>query len=165
MAVGLARRIATIQPGYLTRDQIITLRLIKDAYPERAVYFSTGGYGRTLGFGNYTLRQGLAEKLVEVPIVASKDTIRVGFDFSKPLKSRRPSQSVMDQLRAQFRGGGPGRPSEGQAPPVPGTPSDIDRPRPPRAEGEGPREGGLGREGVKYAIEDMTEPRLLVLRS
>ena len=36
-------------PVYLTRDQIVTLRLIKDAYPERPIYFSTGGYGRTLG--------------------------------------------------------------------------------------------------------------------
>ena len=73
--------VATIQPGYLTRDQIITLRLIKDAYPERPIYFSTGGYGRTLGLGNYTLRQGLAEKLVENPIVAGKDTVAVADGF------------------------------------------------------------------------------------
>ena len=33
---------------------------------------------------------------------ARKDTLRLGFDFSKPLKSRRPSQAVIDQLRAQF---------------------------------------------------------------
>jgi len=32
-----------------------------------------------------------------------KDTLRIGFDFSHPLKSRRPSQSVIDQIRAQFR--------------------------------------------------------------
>ena len=37
-----------------------------------------------------------------------RDTLRIGFDFSKPLKSRQPSQSVIDQLRAQFRGGGAG---------------------------------------------------------
>jgi hypothetical protein len=37
-----------------------------------------------------------------------RDTLRIGFDFSKPLKSRQPSQSVIDQLRAQFRGGGGG---------------------------------------------------------
>jgi hypothetical protein len=73
--------IATIQPGYLTRDQIVTLRLIKDAYPDRPIYFSTGGYGRTLGLGNYTLRQGLAEKLVETPIVPGKDTVRVADGF------------------------------------------------------------------------------------
>ena len=73
--------IAAIPAGYLFRDQIVTLRLIKDAYPDRPIYFSTGGYGRTLGLGNYTLRQGLAEKLVEDPIVAGKDTVRVADGF------------------------------------------------------------------------------------
>jgi hypothetical protein len=62
---------------------------------------------------------------------ARKDTLRIGFDFSKPLKSQRPSQSVMDQIRAQFggsrnRAGGsaaqggnaaPSPPPEGGAPP------------------------------------------------
>jgi hypothetical protein len=60
-----------------------------------------------------------------------RDTLRIGFDFSKPLKSRRPSQSVIDQLRAQFRrnfsgsssaqtpanGAQPSPPAEGTAPP------------------------------------------------
>ncbi|MEO8192783.1 MAG: DUF2723 domain-containing protein [Gemmatimonadales bacterium] len=73
--------VATIQPGYLTRDQIVTLSLIKDAYPERSVYFSTGGYGRALGLEPYSLRQGLVEKLVERPLVAGKDTIKVGNSF------------------------------------------------------------------------------------
>jgi hypothetical protein len=70
--------VTTIQPGYLTRDQIVTLSLIKDAHPERTVYFSTGGYGRSLGLAKYSLRQGLVEKLVENPIVPSKDTVQVG---------------------------------------------------------------------------------------
>ncbi len=68
-------------PGVLTRDQIITLRLIKDAYPERGVFFSTGGYGRSLGLANYTVRQGLVEKLVEHPIIPNKDTVQVGDGF------------------------------------------------------------------------------------
>ena len=51
---------------------------------------------------------------------ARRDTLRIGFDFSKPLKSRRPSQSVMDQLRAQFRGGRPDSPADA-APPASGT--------------------------------------------
>ena len=34
---------------------------------------------------------------------SQRDTLRIGFDFTKPLKSRRPSQSVIDQMRAQFR--------------------------------------------------------------
>ena len=70
--------VTTIQPGYLTRDQIVTLSLIKDAYPERSIFFSTGGYGRALGLAPYSLRQGLVEKLVENPIVPSKDTVKVG---------------------------------------------------------------------------------------
>jgi hypothetical protein len=72
---------ATIQPGILTRDQIVTLRLIKDAYPERSVYFSTGGFHRSLGLSNYVVRQGLVEKLVENPIVPNKDTVQVGDGF------------------------------------------------------------------------------------
>jgi hypothetical protein len=43
-----------------------------------------------------------------------KDTLRVGFDFSHPLKSRRPSQSVIDQIRAQFRAARGGATNGGQ---------------------------------------------------
>ena len=70
--------VTTIQPGVLTRDQIVTLTLIKDAYPERSIFFSTGGYGRQLGLGKYTLRQGVVEKLVENPIIPNKDTVQTG---------------------------------------------------------------------------------------
>ena len=70
--------VTTIQPGVLTRDQIVTLTLIKDAYPERSIYFSTGGYGRQLGLGKYVLRQGVVEKLLENPIVPNKDTVQTG---------------------------------------------------------------------------------------
>ncbi|MEO7366947.1 MAG: hypothetical protein ABIZ36_03260, partial [Gemmatimonadaceae bacterium] len=75
--------VATIKPenGYLTRDQIIVLSLIKDSYPERPMYFSTGGYSRSLGLSNYTLRQGIVERLMPKPIVESKDTIKVGDGF------------------------------------------------------------------------------------
>lgn len=49
-----------------------------------------------------------------------RDTLRVGFDFSKPLKSRQPSQAVIEQMRAQF--GFPARPqTSGQATGAPGT--------------------------------------------
>ncbi|MFL6764024.1 MAG: TonB-dependent receptor [Sphingomicrobium sp.] len=44
------------------------------------------------------------------------DALRLGFDFSKPLKSRRPSQAVLDQLRSQFgfgQRGGAGAPGAG----------------------------------------------------
>jgi hypothetical protein len=35
---------------------------------------------------------------------SQRDSLRIGFDFSKPLKSREPSQAVRHQLRAQFGG-------------------------------------------------------------
>jgi hypothetical protein len=47
----------TIQPGYLVRDQLVFLRLIKDSYPERPIYVSTGG-GSGLGLEPYLLSQG-----------------------------------------------------------------------------------------------------------
>jgi hypothetical protein len=72
---------ATIPPGYLDRAQIVTLTMIKDAYPERQIYFSPGGYQRALGLTAYSLRQGIVEKLVENPIVPSKDTIQMGDGF------------------------------------------------------------------------------------
>ena len=70
--------VATIQPGYLTRDQIIVLSLIKDSYPQRPMYFSTGNYQKALGLGEYSLRQGIVEKLMPQPIKEGKDTIKVG---------------------------------------------------------------------------------------
>jgi hypothetical protein len=51
---------------YLTRDQVIVLRFIRDSFPERGVYFA-GGYGQELGFGDYVVRQGLVDRLVGVP--------------------------------------------------------------------------------------------------
>lgn len=77
---------------------------------------------------------------------SQRDQLRLGFDFSKPLKSRRPSQGVIDQMRAAFGfgprggpnapgGGGQSRPSDaGGAPPGP--------PPGPAPGAEGPGGGG-----------------------
>jgi hypothetical protein len=72
-----------------------------------------------------------------------KDALRLGFDFTKPLKSRRPSQSVLDQLRAQF-GFGP-RGAQGGAP-AGGGQSGGPPPGPP-PEGGAPPGGGGARGG------------------
>jgi hypothetical protein len=62
---------------------------------------------------------------------ARSDSLRLGFDFSKPLKSRRPSQSVLDQMRAQFGFGGRGAPGasavQGGQPPAGGPPAEGGR--------------------------------------
>jgi len=69
---------------------------------------------------------------------SERDQLRFGFDFSKPLKSRRPSQALIDQMRKQF---GFAPRAAGQA----GTPGGTGAA--PSAEGpppEGRREGGRG---------------------
>ena len=48
---------------------------------------------------------------------ARSETLRIGFDFSKPLKSRQPSQSALDELRKQFQAR---RAAAGEAAPQPG---------------------------------------------
>jgi len=65
-----------IPPGYLVRDQLVLLRLIKDAYPERPIYVSTGG-GQGLGLEPYLLSQGFVQKLMDHPITESAETPRV----------------------------------------------------------------------------------------
>ncbi len=70
--------VATIPAGVLMRDQIVLLRMIKDSYPERPIYLSNGGYGNAIGLGPYTVRQGLAEKLMDRPVVEGGDIMRIG---------------------------------------------------------------------------------------
>ena len=68
---------------------------------------------------------------------SQRDQLRVGFDFSKPLKSRRPSQALLDQMRKQF-GIAPRAPGQGGAAGGPGVP-------PPEAgSGAGPPRDGAG---------------------
>ena len=45
--------------------------------PQRGIFFSTGGYERSLGLSEYTLRQGLVQKLMPEPIQVGKDTIKI----------------------------------------------------------------------------------------
>jgi len=71
---------ATIQPQYLDRATIVVLRIIKDDYPARPLYFSvtTGNTPEQIGLGGYLLTQGLARKLLPEPVAASRDTVLIG---------------------------------------------------------------------------------------
>jgi hypothetical protein len=78
-----------IQPGYLVRDQLVLLRLIKDAFPERPIYLSTGG-GQGLGLEPYLLSQGFVQKLMDHTITETAETphilgLNVDFERSKAL--------------------------------------------------------------------------------
>ena len=64
---------------------------------------------------------------------AHRETLRLGFDFTRPLKSRQPSQAMIEQLRQQFGRGGRG----GAGGPPPG-------PSPEGAAEGGGRRGGRG---------------------
>lgn len=59
---------------------------------------------------------------------STRDQLRFGFDFTHPLKSRQPSQAVIQQMRAQFGFGPRGSQANGArgpagSPPEPGGPS------------------------------------------
>jgi hypothetical protein len=71
-----------------------------------------------------------------------REQLRLGFDFTQPLKSRRPSQSVLDQLRSQFGFGPRGAPAGQSGGPPPGPPPEGAGP-PPGEGGRGPG-GGFG---------------------
>ena len=76
-----------------------------------------------------------------------RDTLRWGFDFSKPLRSARPSQAQIDQLRARFAPPG-GRTLQGAQRPEGSPPEGGRRAEGGQAQGAGPggRFGG-GRRG------------------
>src|SRR5712671_6982638 len=67
-----------IDPGYLVRDELVLLRLIKDAFPERPIYLSTGGGGHlNPALQPYLLSQGFVQKLVDHPIADTAETPHV----------------------------------------------------------------------------------------
>jgi hypothetical protein len=73
--------VATVPPGFIDREQIVTLRLIKDTFPDRPIYFPLANNARKLGLDRYLLTQGLVERLVDHPIVPTADTVVVADRF------------------------------------------------------------------------------------
>ena len=76
------------EPGFLVRDELVLLRLIKDAFPERPIYVSTGGGGRTVGptLQPYLLSQGFVQKLMDHPVANTAETPRIlglNLDFER----------------------------------------------------------------------------------
>jgi hypothetical protein len=65
----------SIEPGYLVRDELVLLRLIKDAFPERPIYLSTGGGGSLAqALQPYLLSQGFVQKLMDHPLTDTPAT-------------------------------------------------------------------------------------------
>ena len=70
---------ATIRPQMLARADIVVLRMIRDVFPQRPVYFSrtAGGYPDDLGLESHLLTQGLARKLLPEEPTPGKDTVAI----------------------------------------------------------------------------------------
>jgi hypothetical protein len=73
-----------LEYGMLRRADVFVLRMIRDSWPERPIYFarSSVGYPHSLGLGGNVLTQGLASKLfVPTPAMAARrDTVLVQGD-------------------------------------------------------------------------------------
>jgi hypothetical protein len=109
---------------------------IEAAFPERFV--------RAAPLPGETIGQLVSVDFRPVNFDSSRrDTLRLGLDFTKPLRSRRPSQAFINQMRAEFAGARGGR---GQAPGTPsGPPPESGPPSGGGSQGErGFRGGGRG---------------------
>ena len=121
-------------------SSISVTQQIQDAFPGRFVRCTV--VDPTIGCESIGQLQSV--NLTPINFDSSrKDTLRVGFDFTHPLKSRRPSQAVIDQLRSQFGFGGRGGP--GGAPAGPGGAAPPAGGPPPEGAGPGGGGGGGGR--------------------
>jgi hypothetical protein len=69
--------VARITPRTMTRADLFVLYMIRDAFPERSIYFSrtSGSYAHELGLGEYVITQGLARKLLPKAPTPSRDTL------------------------------------------------------------------------------------------
>jgi hypothetical protein len=67
---------ATIPAGYLTRDQLFVLRLVRDALPTRPIYFSNAAYPNALGLSPYIVTEGLAVRLMPSAVTESATIVK-----------------------------------------------------------------------------------------
>jgi hypothetical protein len=56
--------VARIEPGYLTRDQLLILRFIRDSFPDRPLYLASPAIATPLGLSPYVVAHGLAYKVL-----------------------------------------------------------------------------------------------------
>ena len=128
-------------------SNITVTQSIEQAFPDRFTYGTVCD-----DEGNNCHRQLTQVDLRPVNFDRSeRDTLRVGFDFSHPLKSHRPSQAVMDEMRAQLRrqfGGGPvGVSAPGGASPPAANGAAAPKGTAPAANGSPPAAAPTGRPG------------------
>ena len=68
--------VARIEPGYLTRDQLMILRFIRDSFPDRPLYLASPVIAGPLGLSPYVVAHGLAYKVLPRPVKAEDGYLR-----------------------------------------------------------------------------------------
>jgi hypothetical protein len=87
----------------LLRAELLLYFILRDAWPERPLYFSrtAASLPRDLGFGPYLLTQGLARKVAEQPVAPGRDTVFVrGEGFVDVPRSARLWREVFQANRS-----------------------------------------------------------------
>ncbi|MFI5244962.1 MAG: hypothetical protein ACHQQR_07030, partial [Gemmatimonadales bacterium] len=62
----------TIPAGYLTRDQLFVLRMVRDVLLRRPIYFTNSSYPHALGLEPYLVTEGLAVHLMPAAVTESR---------------------------------------------------------------------------------------------
>jgi hypothetical protein len=78
---------ATIPAGYLSRDQLFVLRIVRDVLPHRPVYFSNSSYPHALGLDPYLVVEGLAVHLMPSAVHESDGVVRTGAGMVDAVRS------------------------------------------------------------------------------
>jgi hypothetical protein len=68
-----------LEYGVPIRSDLLVLQMLKDNLGNRPLYIAhtSGGYIGALGLEPYALAQGMASKIMDAPLVATADTVRV----------------------------------------------------------------------------------------
>ncbi len=67
---------AVVGPGYVTRDQLLLLRMIRDTFPERGIYFTNPQFPSSVGLAGHLVQSGLLYRLTPAPVVAGGDIVK-----------------------------------------------------------------------------------------
>jgi hypothetical protein len=70
-----------ITPRFMPEEQIVMLRLIKDSYPARPIYFAYRGTADEINLGDYVVGHGLAYKLMPHKVTASPTVVQASGEF------------------------------------------------------------------------------------
>ena len=69
---------ATIPAGYITRDQLFVLQMIRDVMPAHPIYFTSSIYPRALGLEQYLVTEGLTVHLMPSVVTESEGMVKTG---------------------------------------------------------------------------------------